>query len=475
MTQPKLNDSHTKNTDFEYDVFQIDGHYFVFDPHSLSAFAVDRNIYDTIAKATNVKKVFKLLQPLYEQGFFRPEIHLGTGQWSKKNAGITLMNTNVCNLRCPYCVMDHTQRVTQVPFMTLEKAKQSVDYLFEDFGKNASRLSLSFSLTGEPLLNLPLMQQVAEYVKNKERIDGRTCQLYFSTNGTLVDEEVLEFICHYQVMVNVSIDGSIFGHDIHRFFPSGKGSYEAAVEGAKLLLSHSKSKVTCSPTLTAQNYNICEIFREVWNLGFRTIAMKPVRGKREQSFSFNETSVQKLQKSYLEFARWLLSLPDDELFHKLCSLVPPSNDYFGRMIGKIYLQTRDLYRCEAGKTDIAIDADGQIYSCFSVVGSPEMKLGNIDTPSATLQCDGFWQMGVDQRLPCKECSARYTCGGGCACTAFQANQDYLTPDPIDCAIQIFLTRLAIYTVARLQAERPVLYQRLYEHMWNNSLHKHQEM
>jgi uncharacterized protein len=344
---------------------------------------------------------------------------------------------------------------------------KSVDYLFDDFGKNASRLSLSYSLTGEPLLNLPLMEQIAEYVRNKEKLDGRHCQLYFSTNGTLVNAQVIEFIRRYQVLVNVSIDGSMLAHDSLRFFANGKGSYEVAIEGTRLLLSQPDLKVTCSPTLTAQNYNVREIFEAIWALGFRLIAMKPVRGERGKSFTFDVLSIQKLQESYLEFACWLLSLPDDDdLFQKLGSLVPPSNDYFGRMLGKIYLQTRDLYRCEAGKTDIAIDADGQIYSCFSVVGSPEMKLGHIDFPSKELKRGGFWDMGVDRRSPCKDCLARYTCGGGCACTAFQSNRDYFTPDPIDCAIQIFLTRLAVYTVARLQAERPALSQRLYKHMWN---------
>jgi len=468
MSLQKLIPSHTKTADFEYDVFELDGFHFVFDPHSLSAFAIDEEVYDTLMTASNPRAALNTLQPLYEQGFFLPEAHLGTGQWSQGYAGITLMNTNLCNLRCPYCVMDHAQRESQVAFMTWEKAKQSVDYLFDDFGKNATRLTISYSLTGEPLLNLPLMEQVAEYVRAKEKVDGRYCQLYFSTNGTLVNTQVIEFIRRYQVLVNVSIDGSMLSHNNLRFFTNGKGSYDAAVEGSKFLLSQPDIKVTCSPTLTAQNYNVREIFEAVWNLGFRVIAMKPVRGEREKSFTFNETSVQKLQESYLEFARWLLSLSNDnELFQRLCSLVPPSNDYFGRMIGKVYLQTRDLYRCEAGKTDIAIDADGQIYSCFSVVSSHEMKLGHIDAPSTELQRSSFWAMGVDQRSPCKNCLARYTCGGGCACTAFQAHHDYFTPDPIDCAIQIFLTRLAVYTVARLQTERPVLYQRLYKHMWNS--------
>lgn len=459
--------SHIKTTDFEYDLLEIDGLHFVFDPHSLSAFALDKRVYDEISLASNPKVAFSILHSLYDQGFFQPKPLLGFGQWNREQAGITLMNTNLCNLRCPYCVMDHERRTTQVPDMPWEKAKQAVDYLFDDFGRDASRLSISYSLTGEPLLNLPLMEQVAKYVRNREQVDGRSCLLYMSTNGTLVNREVLEFIRNYRVLVNVSIDGSTLGHDRLRFFASGKGSYEAAMAGTKLLLSEPDLTVTCSPTLTANNYNVREIFESVWNLGFRVIAMKPVRGERGKSFTFDEISVRRLQDSYLEFTKWLLSLPDDDLFQRLRSILPPSNDYFGRMIGKVYLQSRDLYRCEAGKTDIAIDADGQVYSCFSVVGIPEMRLGHIDASSTELLCSSFWSMGVDQRSPCKDCPARYTCGGGCACTAFQANYNRFTPDPIDCAIQIFLTHLAVYTVYRLQTEFPGLSRHLYEHMWNS--------
>lgn len=131
--------------------------------------------------------------------------------------------------------------------------------------------------------------------------------------------------------------------------------------------------------------------------------------------------------------------------------MPPNNDYFGRMIGKITLQTRDVFRCEAGKTDLAVDADGEIYSCFSVVGEPDMHVGSLGGGVDTAD---FWSMGVDEREPCNTCVARYTCGGGCACTAFQANENKWLPDPVDCAVQIHLTRLACYLVARLKLERP---------------------
>ena len=203
-------------------------------------------------------------------------------------------------------------------------------------------------------------------------------------------------------------------------------------------------------------------------MGFRSIAMKPVRGKHGQDFTFDDDSISSLKARYLEFARWLLETSDDDLlFSRLGSLIAPNNDYFGRMISKIYLQTRDLYRCEAGKTDVAIDADGRIYSCFSVVGLNEAELGNVFTPSDRLSRSRFWALSVDQRSPCMECPARYTCGGGCSCTAFQANDDFSVPDPVDCILQIYLTQLAVYTVHRLETERSDLSKRLYEHLWSN--------
>src|SRR4051812_39978862 len=123
MTTLELIPSHTKTADFEYDVFEIDGYRFVFDPQSISAFALDEDAYERLTAARDADAARDLLRPLYDQGFFRPRARLGTAQWGRGQAGITLMNTNLCNLRCPYCVMDHDRRRSHEPMMTWERAK----------------------------------------------------------------------------------------------------------------------------------------------------------------------------------------------------------------------------------------------------------------------------------------------------------------------------------------------------------------
>ncbi|MFS0614351.1 radical SAM protein [Lederbergia ruris] len=456
-----------KDNDFEFDLFEMNDDYFLFDPGTITAFQICKEIYDNILNAKTKEEHLKILDELYSQGFFRASSPPGSGQWSQDQAGITLMNTNLCNLRCPYCVMDHVRRKDQVSYMSWETAKKAVDYLFDDFGKEASSLGISYSLTGEPLLNFPLMEDVAKYVRERERDDGRPCQIYFSTNGTLINKRVIDFIKKYKVLVNISIDGTIEKHDSLRYYSNGKGSFDQGLKGSKKLLEESGIFVSCSPTLTAENVNIREIFETIWDIGFRTIAMKPVRGEREEVYTFDKDSIKALQSNYLDFVNWLLTLDDKELYPRLLSIVPPSNDYFGRIVGKIFLQTRDTFRCQAGKTDIAIDADGQVYSCFSVTGISDMKLGSISCDSTQLNNAGFWSLSVDERTPCRDCTARYTCGGGCACTAYQANRNSFTPDPIDCELQIFLTRLAVYFVSKLQRNRPELTENLLKHMWNN--------
>jgi uncharacterized protein len=442
---------HVKNPDYEYDTFAIDGHHLLFDPTTLSTFRVDVDTFDLL-NTQQGDGLPSVLEPFARAGLFRQGSPPASGQWSGRYAGITLMNTNRCNLRCPYCVMDHNRRKTQTQSMTSEMARHAVDHLFDEFGATAERLSIAFSLTGEPFLNLPLMEEVAEYATQRIADDPRTLNLYLSTNATLISDRALAFLRRYAVRVNVSLDGDQVHHDLLRFYANGGGSYQRALAGARRLLDEYSPSVSCSPTLTLQNHNVTEIFQLMWDIGFRTIAMKPVRGAHDSGYAFSPQTVGSLLAEYESFAKWLLAQPDDALLTaQLQSLVPPNNDYFGRMIGKVALQTRDVFRCEAGKTDVAVDADGEIYSCFSVVGEPEMHIGTLE---GGIDTGDFWKMGVDEREPCNSCVARYTCGGGCACTAFQANENKWRPDPVDCAVQIHLTRLACYLVARLHQERP---------------------
>lgn len=455
---------HLRAPEYEFDTFRIGGMAFLYDPTTLLSYRISDERFDELNRLSPSDPLPVEVADLHSQGLFRFPPPPPNGQWGRRRAGITLMNTNLCNMRCPYCVMDHRQRALQRPSMPWDTARAAVDWLFDVFGKDAQELGISFSLTGEPLLNLPLMRQVSEYARNRESTDSRGVYLYMSTNATLINDEAIDVIKEFRIATNVSIDGTDVKHDALRILTNAAGSYERAREGAVRLLTEIGPSVTCSPTVTRQNFDIPEIFEAVWDLGFRVIAMKPVRGPASKSYTFDEESIDELLASYRRFADWLLAMPPEGLLDRLKAIMPPGNDYFGRMIGKVFVQTRDVFRCEAGKTDVAIDADGTVYSCFSVVGDPAMRCGEFEA-IGSLNTDRFWSMSVDEREPCRTCLARYTCGGGCACTAHQANGDMMKPDPVDCAVQIFLTRLAVYFTYRLRQEHPAVGEYLVGRLW----------
>lgn len=303
---------HVKNTECEYDTFTIDGYHLLFDPTTLSTFRLSPETFDLL-NAHSLESLPQLLTPLADVGLFRQGPPPDSGQWSGRYAGITLMNTNRCNLRCPYCVMDHQRRKTQVQSMSSDVARRAVDHLFDDFGASAERLSIAFSLTGEPFLNLPLMEEVAAYATDRSATDARTLIFYLSTNATLITDEAIKFLRRYKVQVNVSLDGDREHHDLLRFYANGKGSYQRALAGAQRLLTEYSPSVSCSPTLTLQNHDVTAIFESMWDLGFRIIAMKPVRGAHDSGYAFSPDTVGSLLDEYESFAKWLLARPDDAL------------------------------------------------------------------------------------------------------------------------------------------------------------------
>ena len=143
---------------------------------------------------------------------------------------IVLQPTPFCNIRCKYCYLP-TRDDTST--MSLETIAASFHRIFES-GYADSHLTVIWH-AGEPLV-LPVAYYEAAFAEiERLRPSGVEIRHSFQTNGTLLTKQWCELFRRWNVGVGVSIDGPRHIHDANRITRSGKGTFDRAIRGARLL------------------------------------------------------------------------------------------------------------------------------------------------------------------------------------------------------------------------------------------------
>lgn len=132
---------------------------------------------------------------------------------------LTLQVTQQCNLRCEYCAYSgmYENRVHTNKKMDFEMAKKAIDFFIEH-SRESKDIIVGF-YGGEPLLMFPLIKQCVEYIESI--VEGKKISYAMTTNGTLLNDEVADFLAEHEVILSISLDGSKEEHNLHRKFASG--------------------------------------------------------------------------------------------------------------------------------------------------------------------------------------------------------------------------------------------------------------
>jgi radical SAM protein with 4Fe4S-binding SPASM domain len=185
----------------------------------------------------------------------------------------------------------------------------------------------------------------------------------------------------------------------------------------------------------------------------------PVRDFPHLEWSLNAETVEAFKSGYTEYAEWLLEClagGDDRVYVALVE-----HDFFGRFLIRVIRGTKQPYRCEAGRTTFGVSVDGGLYPCDNFVKLEEFRLGDVFTGLDSQKHAAFLQDTlIDQKPVCKDCWARYQCGGGCYFTAALANGDHRIPHAAKCDLIRHCVELSIWIVAELGRRNPPALERL---------------
>jgi len=332
-----------------------------------------------------------------------------------------------CNLACRYCFAEEGEYHGSRELMSFEVGKKALDFLIAASG-NRINLEVDF-FGGEPLMNWQVVKDLVAYGRTQETLYNKKFRFTLTTNGVLLNDEVMEFANKQMDNVVLSIDGRQAVNDYMRPFRNGKGSYELIVPKFQQFAdSRGQERYYVRGTFTRNNLDFAKDVLHLADLGFKQISVEPVVAPNEAEYAIREVDLPQIFAEYDTLAKAIIEREKAgngfNFFHFMIDLTG------GPCVHK------RLSGCGTGTEYLAITPKGDLYPCHQFVGTDEFRLGDVDSGIIKSQiCEEFKGCNVYAKEKCRECFARFYCSGGCAANSYNFTGDINDVHEISCALQ----------------------------------------
>ena len=349
-----------------------------------------------------------------------------------------------CNLACKYCFAEEGEYHGDRSLMSYEVGKKALDFLIANSG-NRVNLEVDF-FGGEPLMNFQVVKDLVAYGRSKEKEYNKKFRFTLTTNGMLLNDDVMEFANKEMANVVLSVDGRKEVHDFMRPTRNGKGSYDLIIDKFKKMAEmRNQTNYYVRGTFTHYNLDFSKDVLHLADLGFKQISAEPVVAPDEQPYAIKEEDLPKLFEEYDLLAKEMVKREKAgngfNFFHFMLDLT-----------GGPCLYKR-LSGCGSGTEYLAVTPWGDLYPCHQFVGMEEFKLGNVDTGiEKTELVDEFKLCNVYAKDKCKDCFARFYCSGGCAANSYNFHGNLLDAYDVGCELERKRVECAIMIKAALAEE-----------------------
>ena len=342
-----------------------------------------------------------------------------------------------CNLACRYCFAEEGEYHGRRAIMSYDVGKKALDFLVANSG-NRTNLEVDF-FGGEPLMNWEVVKQLVAYGRSLEEEHHKKFRFTITTNGVLLNDEILEFVNKEMGNMVLSIDGRKEVHDRMRPHRGGQGSYDEIVpKFKKAAESRGQMNYYVRGTYTHYNTDFAKDVLHLADLGFKQISVEPVVAPETEDYAIREEDLPQLLAQYDELAEEMIKRRKEgngfNFFHFMIDLEG------GPCVAK------RLSGCGSGTEYLAVTPWGDLYPCHQFVGNEDFLMGTVDEGVLRTDIrDEFKQCNVYAKEKCKDCFAKFYCSGGCAANSYNftgnVNGSYdigceLQRKRIECAIMI---------------------------------------
>ncbi len=332
-----------------------------------------------------------------------------------------------CNLKCKYCFAEEGEYHGKRELMSLEVGKKAIDFLIKASGKRKN-LEVDF-FGGEPLMNFDVVKGIVEYARSIEKEAGKNFRFTITTNGILLNDEIMEYINENMHNVVLSIDGRKEVNDNMRIRAGGQGSYDNIVpKFQKLAESRNQTDYYVRGTFTRYNLDFSKDVMHMADLGFKQISIEPVVADLKEDYAIGEGDLPRIFDEYENLAKQILERRKNgewfNFFHFMIDLTG------GPCV------TKRLVGCGSGTEYLAVTPAGELYPCHQFVGMKQFKMGDVDLGVVKPEIrKSFESCNVYSKPACKKCWAKFYCSGGCTANSFNSHGDLITPYEIGCEMQ----------------------------------------
>jgi uncharacterized protein len=368
----------------------------------------DNDIEECYAQVVALKESGKLFTP----DTFEPV----AGHLKAKTSGVIkalcIHIAHTCNLNCSYCFASQGKYHGDHAMMSFEVGKRALDFLVENSGSRHN-LEVDF-FGGEPLMNFDVVKQMVAYARSIEKAHNKNFRFTLTTNGMLIDDDVIDFANREMSNVVLSLDGRKEVHDRYRVDYTGRGSWETIVpKFQKLVKERGGKNYYMRGTFTHANPDFLNDIQQMLDLGFTELSMEPVVCAPGDPSELTQEDLPIVLDQYEKLAE-LMRKRDKEgrpftFYHYMIDLTGGPCIY------------KRISGCGSGTEYMAVTPWGDLYPCHQFVGDEKFKLGDIwngVTNNETVE--EFASCNVYARPECHDCWAKLYCSGGCAANAYHS-------------------------------------------------------
>ncbi len=428
----------------------MNGYFIVLDVNSGAVHVVDEVVYDVLDRyedtdeneiydklkdkysSEQIKEALEEIKELKERKMlFTEDIYENVIPLIDKREPVVkalcLHIAHDCNLKCKYCFAEEGEYHGKRELMSLEVGKKAIDFLIKASGKRKN-LEVDF-FGGEPLMNFDTVKGIVEYARSVEKEHNKNFRFTITTNGILLNDDIMDYINKNMHNVVLSIDGRKEVNDRMRVRAGGQGSYESIVpKFQKLAESRNQTGYYVRGTFTKYNLDFGKDIMHLADLGFKQISVEPVVAAPSEDYAISKEDLPVIFAEYEDLAKEIIDRRKKgqwfNFFHFMIDLTG------GPCV------TKRLVGCGSGTEYLAVTPNGDLYPCHQFAGREEFKMGTVDTGvvRGDIRHD-FEQCNVYNKPQCKKCWAKFYCSGGCTANSFNTHGDLITPYEIGCEMQ----------------------------------------
>lgn len=451
MLHPTFIKDLQKTKDIDWHVFSFDNMNILLDVNSGAIHVIDKVARDVLEYCSSGKyssgrtdDVVEALKALYSEediisaidelaSLHVQEVFLtkdtGKDVYESASPGVLkalcLNVAHECNLRCKYCFAGKGDFGGERGLMSKEVGMKAIDFLLENSQKHHCEVDF---FGGEPLLNFDVVKHITEYGLRQAEKVGKKLHFTITTNGVLLDDDVIGFLNEYDIDAVLSLDGRKQVNDNMRIFADGSGTHDAILPNIQHFVASSPNiYYSVRGTYTSDNLDFAEDVLYLVNQGFYKVSVEPVVCDEGEPYGLYEEHLDTLFIEYEKLARaYVEYYPTEKRF---------SFFHFEIDLTGGPCVVRRLSGCGAGTEYMAVTPDGEIYPCHQFVGKDAYKLGDVFNGITSPEiADLFRKAYVYNKKECSSCWARFYCGGGCHANAYNMNGDIFTPYAVGCEL-----------------------------------------